>query len=71
LGLFSLEREGRPVAGRPFRHYGRFATNRYRFFIDIERNLLLMHAARRVVGLAAWMMVGKICRYASLRSTPL
>jgi len=46
LELFSLEREGRPVAGRPFRPFGRFATNRLRFLIDIECNLLLMRAAR-------------------------
>jgi hypothetical protein len=60
LGLFSLEREGRPVAGRPFCHYGRFATNRYRFFIDIERNLLLMLAARRVAGLATFLYVAAL-----------
>jgi hypothetical protein len=34
---------------------GRFATNRLRFFIDVKRNLLLMRAARRVIGLAAFL----------------
>jgi len=59
LELFSLERKGRPVAGRPFRPFGRFATNRLRFFIDVERKLLLMRAARRVIGLAAFSFLAK------------
>src|SRR5260221_10048022 len=53
LELFSLEREGRPVAGRPFRHSGRFATNRARAFSVVSVVLLLMQAARRHAGLAA------------------
>src|SRR6185437_4243671 len=59
LELFSLEREGRPVAGRPFHHYGRFATNRFTFFYEPRPFLLLMllmQAARlhRPRGLRPW-----------------
>jgi len=43
-----------------------YAPHRYRFFINIESNLLLMRAARRVVGLAAIFFATKFVAFVAL-----
>ena len=65
-----LKREGRPVAGRPFRLFlsrAALAPNRYGAFIVVELSLLLMRAARRHTGLAAI----SFRQYLSFRHKPL
>ena len=66
LELFSLEREGRPVAGRPFRLFLSLRSTPLSGPFLLERDLRLSQRARRVVGLAL-----NPCREASLRSKPL
>jgi len=58
-----LKEKAVPLPGGLFVYLGRSATNRLRFLIEVERDLLLMRAARRP---RAWRLdvVDKICRCA-------
>ena len=47
LELFSLERKGRPVAGRPFRLILSLRSNPPKIFAQLRALLLLLHSARR------------------------
>jgi hypothetical protein len=57
LELFSLEREGRPVAGRPFRLFWSLRDKPPTCILFVDCVQLLGHAARRHTGLAAFKLV--------------
>jgi hypothetical protein len=62
LELFSLERKGRPVAGRPFRWFMSLRSTPLYIFHSGKNLLPLTRAARRVIGLPAFLFMNKFCR---------